>query len=354
MDRPSDVPDWLATLAESLAAADDITELKARFITFSREVIGARATGLYVLKPHTLTVQAVATHGVSDFFLTRYEEAGRDMDPVLERVLREKAAVDNRQIMSPEEWRRSPFYREVMHLHSFDYIVQAPVVCDDTILGVLIFAGPSAWHGGTQVRSVATAIGRIVGVSLVSLRKRAAAERDRDQAMRALDLVSEAVVVSDARTGKRYHNSPAQRLLGELRDHGVEHFDDLIADRAAHDGVSSVVMPVSPSVPGGLELSVQSILAEDDAATTISFLTLRTPGVYKIPEIYSRSLSRREQEVAALVVDGLHDNDIARRLNISQHTAKQYLKSVYRKLGVGSRVELTRLILLRALDDTRA
>jgi DNA-binding NarL/FixJ family response regulator len=172
--------------------------------------------------------------------------------------------------------------------------------------------------------------------------------------MRALDLVSEAVVVSDARTGKRYHNSPAQRLLGKLRDHGVEHFDDLIADQTAHDGVSSVVMPVSQSAPGDLELSVQSIVAEDDAATTISFLTLRTPGVYKIPEIYSRSLSSREQDVAALVIDGLQDNDIARRLNISQHTAKQYLKSVYRKLGVGSRVELTRLILIRALDDARA
>jgi DNA-binding NarL/FixJ family response regulator len=64
-------------------------------------------------------------------------------------------------------------------------------------------------------------------------------------------------------------------------------------------------------------------------------------------------LSRREQDVVALVVDGLHDHDIARRLNISQHTAKQYLKSTYRKLGVGSRVELVRLILLRAVEDAR-
>ncbi len=51
-------------------------------------------------------------------------------------------------------------------------------------------------------------------------------------------------------------------------------------------------------------------------------------------------LSPREQEIAALVVRGQTNREIARRCFISQQTVKDHLKHVYRKLGVHTRTAL--------------
>lgn len=359
MDDPRDASGWITELVDSLAPSENINDLTTRFVRYAGEVVEAPAGGIYLFKQRTSTVEYSAAYGVSDFFLNRYEDVGREVDPVLQRVLQEKVAFDNLELMSDEEWRSSVLYREVLQLHSFTYILQAPVVCDGDICGVIVLAGTSEWNGIAPLRAVSTTIGRMVGVLLLSLRERLAAERERDQLVRALDLVNEAVVMTDARTGKRHHNRRARRLLDDLREIGVEHFDDLIASQSTLEEVQTVTVLIPCAGGADLELSVQSIVAEDDAATTISFLRMRNrdvaeiPEIPEIPEIYSRLLSRRERHVVALVVDGLHDNDIAHRLNISQHTAKQYLKSTYRKLGVASRVELVRLILLRAVEDAR-
>jgi DNA-binding NarL/FixJ family response regulator len=52
-------------------------------------------------------------------------------------------------------------------------------------------------------------------------------------------------------------------------------------------------------------------------------------------------LTKREQEVVGLAVDGLKKRDIARKLCLSEHTVKNYLFSIFGKLRVSSRLELT-------------
>jgi DNA-binding NarL/FixJ family response regulator len=52
-------------------------------------------------------------------------------------------------------------------------------------------------------------------------------------------------------------------------------------------------------------------------------------------------LTKREREVVALAVDGIKNREIARRLSLSEHTVKNYLFSIFGKLGVSSRLELT-------------
>ena len=52
-------------------------------------------------------------------------------------------------------------------------------------------------------------------------------------------------------------------------------------------------------------------------------------------------LSPREHEVIRLVGEGLKNNDIADRLSISDVTVRHHLTSIYRKLGVNDRLELT-------------
>jgi DNA-binding NarL/FixJ family response regulator len=51
-------------------------------------------------------------------------------------------------------------------------------------------------------------------------------------------------------------------------------------------------------------------------------------------------LTPREEQVVALVAEGMGNREVARELNLSEHTVKKYLFRVFEKLGVSTRVEL--------------
>ncbi len=51
-------------------------------------------------------------------------------------------------------------------------------------------------------------------------------------------------------------------------------------------------------------------------------------------------LSKREEEVVALVADGLTNRQISEQLKLSEHTVKNYLFKIFEKLGISTRVEL--------------
>jgi DNA-binding NarL/FixJ family response regulator len=62
------------------------------------------------------------------------------------------------------------------------------------------------------------------------------------------------------------------------------------------------------------------------------------------------TLTVKKQQVVRSVADGLSNNEIARRLNISEATVKAHLTAIYRKFDVANRVQLAGL----AAADTRA
>jgi DNA-binding NarL/FixJ family response regulator len=53
-----------------------------------------------------------------------------------------------------------------------------------------------------------------------------------------------------------------------------------------------------------------------------------------------RRLTGREQQVAALVCNGLSNKSVAQRLNVSEGTVKIHLHSIFKKLGVHGRSAL--------------
>jgi DNA-binding CsgD family transcriptional regulator len=65
----------------------------------------------------------------------------------------------------------------------------------------------------------------------------------------------------------------------------------------------------------------------------------------------ARPLSRREQEVARLLLRGDRVPSIAQQLWLTQGTVRNHLYSVYRKLGVKSQQEL--IALLRDMPQPR-
>ncbi len=60
--------------------------------------------------------------------------------------------------------------------------------------------------------------------------------------------------------------------------------------------------------------------------------------------IQAMSLTARETEVVRALLDGMTSRDAAERLFISQRTVETHVSNVYRKCGVGNRVELVRLV----------
>lgn len=66
-------------------------------------------------------------------------------------------------------------------------------------------------------------------------------------------------------------------------------------------------------------------------------------------------LTRREESVVRLVVQGMVNREIAQQLRLSEHTIKNYLFRIFDKLGVSNRVELALYAVARLhLDDNIA
>ncbi len=72
------------------------------------------------------------------------------------------------------------------------------------------------------------------------------------------------------------------------------------------------------------------------AASTARLAQVDVPVADALPQ---ESLTAREQEVLVLLSQGLANKQIARVLQISEHTVKFHISSLYAKLGVASRTE---------------
>lgn len=64
--------------------------------------------------------------------------------------------------------------------------------------------------------------------------------------------------------------------------------------------------------------------------------------VLRVPSAAEPTLSRREREVAALLVGGYANLNIAAHLGISENTTRTYIRRLYKKLGVCNRIDLIR------------
>ena len=51
------------------------------------------------------------------------------------------------------------------------------------------------------------------------------------------------------------------------------------------------------------------------------------------------NLTEREREVLFLLLRGLNNKEISKKLFISNHTTKAHVASIYKKLGVSNRVQ---------------
>jgi DNA-binding CsgD family transcriptional regulator len=151
-------------------------------------------------------------------------------------------------------------------------------------------------------------------------------------------------------------------------EHGVQHanvaLQDLVgAAQCADDLIATLVGAVGSDAARGL-----SMLARGDGSDTLRcglacadgtvrhFVVARMPPLSGVdPDIailvghplvdeppfeLPASLSRREREITALLLDGHRVATIAQRLSLSPHTVRNHLRSIFIKLNVTSQSEL--------------
>jgi DNA-binding CsgD family transcriptional regulator len=96
------------------------------------------------------------------------------------------------------------------------------------------------------------------------------------------------------------------------------------------DGASRVSMTVKPADRGPDGRPRYCVMARPASASERIYLI--------------GTLSKREREVASMLVDGQSVKEIALELCISENTAKTHIRHIYKKTGSGDRQELRRLV----------
>jgi RNA polymerase sigma factor (sigma-70 family) len=167
-------------------------------------------------------------------------------------------------------------------------------------------------------------------------------KRERDQAVVALDGTGTAVVITDPTASEPRLNEAARCLLAEVVD--AERELNRVITRPGTDRGFSRHVDVELMDGGTGLLYGHSSYTRAEVSSLITVLELQRDQA-EISAATLTALTPREREVALLVVDGRSDREIAERLCLSHHTVSQYVKRVYRKLDVASRVALTRLLL---------
>jgi DNA-binding NarL/FixJ family response regulator len=91
-----------------------------------------------------------------------------------------------------------------------------------------------------------------------------------------------------------------------------------------------------------LRVAAGQIWANTEQLNYIMDLISEVPSLRVLNSRGTILLTPREEQVVALVAEGLGNRPIARELNLSEHTIKKYLFRIFEKLGISSRVELVR------------
>ena len=128
----------------------------------------------------------------------------------------------------------------------------------------------------------------------------------------------------------------------------LETADVVLADgQCPPDETRPVVMlgGSDPDLPGMLSRDAGASQIDAAIRAVAAGLVVRLPGPMELGfgamrETHSHALlTPRELEVLAALAQGLTNKAIARRLNISLHTVKFHVKSLFRKLGARTRTE---------------
>jgi DNA-binding CsgD family transcriptional regulator/GAF domain-containing protein len=341
---PKDDSADLLRFAERLAKCSDLDEFEDVYLRGAATLLEEPMQGIKLFDPTTLAPRRVRGLNVSDAFIERYERHAKPLDPLLAHVMETGEAISNVALMSIEEWLDSPLYSGYSWIHEMRYTMEAPVLVDDRVAGMLYCSAtestPAEWD---ERLAVLAFLGRIVGITVQSVRAQRQVNQQYRHVLDALDLAGAALLITDVTGADVRMNQAARDLLDGLADR--ERLLYALAacttpgDRFAHR--------VPAQTQAGEEVTVRASSRRSavDPLTLVTILELE--GAPPPSPSALQLLTPREHDVADLVAEGLTDGEIAERLCISRHTVNQHVKRTYQKLDVRNRVGLARVVFER-------
>jgi DNA-binding CsgD family transcriptional regulator len=347
-------PSHMGSLQELLLRLHEpvtVKGLQEAYIRFADRVLPARGHGIYHLDGGAQPA-LVRTRGVSDAFLSRYEDEGRAIDPLLGHVRSRRQAIRS-SAWRAGAWRAHPFY-DVIATGGLHHILQAPLTVDGELRGTLNVARTPRDRPFTVAEQARAAlVARHVSVALGRAEAYEQVERRSTLLEQALDLLRVPLLATSPEGTVLFRNRAAAELLEAygagpasvgLR-RALRRSRELLA-RGGRRVATALVDCPADTLPAALDararrrrgarLAVRSTLLDGRTDTIVSFVH-ETPAV---APVQSALLSAREQEIVELVARGLTNREIAELASISRNTVKQHLKRVFRKAGVASRTEL--------------
>jgi DNA-binding CsgD family transcriptional regulator len=144
-----------------------------------------------------------------------------------------------------------------------------------------------------------------------------------------------------------YTNARAARLL---RGHDRSTLWELVSAGLAHRPAARLDLPIA--LEGSWSVACEAIADGGGVVGALLRFDPRAAPDDSVPAQDRRttratfgweSLSENERNLAELVVDGLSNREAAARLFVSRHTIDFYLRQIYQKLGIHSRVDLARI-----------
>ncbi|HJW71675.1 MAG TPA: LuxR C-terminal-related transcriptional regulator [Geothrix sp.] len=168
------------------------------------------------------------------------------------------------------------------------------------------------------------------GVLILDLEGRLVFSNDR-----AMDLLA---TISPAEADPRELPAPVREVFQQVRQHGGEATLTLRFPAPDHSGMNGGVMP-----PCSLRAFPLGIPGSDAASNHIMVLMDRIVEKHQLDIEKARAtfqLSKREAEVLNLIGLGFTNKKIAESLYLSEHTVKDHIKNLMKKLGTTSRGEV--------------
>jgi DNA-binding NarL/FixJ family response regulator len=127
--------------------------------------------------------------------------------------------------------------------------------------------------------------------------------------------------------------------------------DDLVLDAVRAGASGYLLKDASPKeIMAGVRAAVagHAVIAPRAAGALVESVRSLPP------QPVAPELSQREHDVLTLLVMGLDNAEIGRRLGLSPHTVKQHVSRLLEKLGVENRVQAVAFALRSGLVDERS
>ena len=129
----------LQTVIHKIALAKTETKLRSTFMDNVGDYLGVQRWGIYLLDKENC-LASVDVKGVSDRFVDRYEQVGKNCDPLLNYVREYHTPVHEQLIFGLTGWKESLLYQNCCSQENHEHIMTGPIVGNGNLIGTVHFA----------------------------------------------------------------------------------------------------------------------------------------------------------------------------------------------------------------------